>query len=387
MKYSGIALSLSPSVTLQLSAKARELKKAGKDIISLSAGQPDFPTPAPLAEAGIDAIRAGKTGYTASTGIPELKAAVAGSYSKRRNVLWSPENVMVSCGAKQSLANLIRVAVKPGEKVLLPKPFWVSYPEMVKASGAIPIYPEKNITPGEIRRAAETGAVGMLLNYPSNPAGYVPSGTEMKGIADAVADTEMWVISDDIYEDLAYLDESVPHILDYHPELKERIAVVSGISKTFAMTGWRIGYSLAGREWIKLAGILQAHSTSNPCSISQWAALAAVEGKAEKEKQEMHRSFQMRRDLICSLVSQEDGLEFAKPDGAFYLFPRLLSDPAKVDTNRFCNDLLKEEGVAIIPGSAFGAEGYIRISFAASENDIRKGIQRLRRFLNRRLSK
>lgn len=386
MDYSRSAMSLTPSVTLQLSAKAKELKREGRDIISLSAGQPEFPTPIPIAEAGIDAIREGKTGYTASTGIPELKEAVAARYSERRNVQWLSSDVLVGCGAKHNLANLVRVAINPGDKVLLPRPFWVSYPEMIKASGGIPIFPEECMNGSEIRKAAGEGAVGVFLNYPSNPTGFIPSASFLREIADAIAETDMWVISDDIYEDLAYLDSGVPHILDFHPFLKERTAVVSGVSKTFAMTGWRIGYSLACSEWTRLAGILQAHSTSNPCSISQWAALAALEGKANREKEEMHQSFHMRRDMICELLAGVDGLEFIKPDGAFYVFPRLLTDPQKANTNKFCSELLEEEGVAVIPGSAFGAEGYIRISFAASADDIQRGIHRLREFLHRRLN-
>ncbi len=381
MKYSRTIMSLSPSATLQLSAKAKELKKAGRDIVSLTAGQPDFPTPVPIAEAGIRAILDGKTGYTPSTGIPELKEAIAASYSLRRNIEWKPSNVVVSCGAKHDLANLIRSAINPGDRVLLPRPYWVSYPEMVKASGGIPIFPGKNINPEEIMKAAELGAVGILLNYPSNPSGYVPSGNEISDIADAIAETDMWVISDDIYEDLVYIDGSTPHILDYRPELSSRTAVVSGVSKTFAMTGWRIGYSLTNIEWAKLSGTLQAHSTSNPCSISQWAALAAIEGKADKERIEMHRSFQTRRDLICSLLSDVDGLQFDRPDGAFYVFPRLLSE---TDTAEFCSELLEVEELAVIPGSAFGAEGYIRLSFAASDDDIREGVIRLKKFLHRR---
>ncbi|RKZ04697.1 aspartate aminotransferase, partial [Candidatus Fermentibacteria bacterium] len=296
MKYSRTILSLSPSATLQLSAKAKELKKSGKDIISLTAGQPDFPTPAPIVKAGIKAIEDGKTGYTPSTGIIELKEAVAESYSIRRNIEWKASNVVVSCGAKHNLANLIRAAVNPGDKVLIPKPYWVSYPEMVKAAGGIPVLPETCINPEEILKAADQGVVGLLLNYPSNPSGYVPSSNEMKSIADAIADTDMWVISDDIYEDLVYLEGEAPHILDYRPELSSRTAVVSGVSKTYAMTGWRIGYSLANNEWSRVCGVFQAHSTSNPCSISQWAALAAVEGKADEEKCKMYNSFRDRRD-------------------------------------------------------------------------------------------
>lgn len=374
---------MSPSATLQLSAKAKEMKSSGRDIIALSAGQPDFQTPLPIAQAGIKAIQEGKTGYTASTGIPELKSAVAESYSRRRNVSWEAGNVVVSCGAKHSLANLLRTAVNQGDRVLIPRPYWVSYPEMVKAADAVPVYPGSVIDGPAIIRAAAEGAVGVLLNYPSNPTGYVPDAAEMKDIADAVAETDMWVISDDIYEDLAYGPQGVPHILDYRPELKDRVAVVSGVSKTYAMTGWRIGFSLASREWSRLSGILQAHTTSNPCSISQWAALAALQGLAEKERMEMHDSFRKRRDLMCSLLSEEEYLQFDIPEGAFYVFARITAD-GKLDSAEFCDQLLDEEGLAVIPGSAFGTEGYLRLSFAASDRDIRDGVRRLREFLHRR---
>ncbi len=385
IKYSAAASSLSPSATLELSARAKALAAEGRDIIALSAGQPDFPTPAPIVQAALDAIAAGKTGYTASTGIPELKRAVATSWSARRGLEWSPSEVIVSCGAKHSLANLIAAAVSPGEKVLLPRPYWVSYPEMVKASGGVPVFTGGELDADEIIRAASEGAVGVLLNYPSNPAGTVPSASEMKDIAEAVASTNMWVISDDIYEDLSYLDGSVPHILDFRPDIADRTVVVSGVSKTYAMTGWRIGFALGPKEWVRLSGLIQAHSTSNPCSISQWAALAAVQGAAENERLGMLDSFSERRDICYNLLSEIDGLETVKPDGAFYVFPRLLSDPDRLDTQRFCGELLNTKGVAAVPGSAFGSEGHLRISFAASEENIREGISRLAEFLHGRL--
>ncbi|MBD3277409.1 MAG: aminotransferase class I/II-fold pyridoxal phosphate-dependent enzyme [Candidatus Aegiribacteria sp.] len=384
MKYSERISSLSPSATLQLSAKAKELKRAGEDIVSLSAGQPDFDTPLPIAEAGIQAVREGHTGYTASTGIPELKMAVAEKYSDKHGLEWTPENVVVGCGAKHCLSNLMLSAVNPGDGVLLPRPYWVSYPEMVKAAGGRPVYPRTGrIEPEDVKRAFRDGAVGMLLNFPSNPEGYVPSRQEMKSIAEAVAETGMWVISDDIYEDLCYLETGVPHILDFRPELKDRTAVVSGVSKTFAMTGWRIGYFLADRRWAKTAGTFQAHSTSNPCSVSQWAALAAVEGRAEGERTKMLESFSRRRDLICSLLSEDKFVQFTVPDGAFYVFLRV-NTAAEPDSALLCSQLLEEEGLAVIPGSAFGAEGHIRLSFAASEENIREGVRRLMRFLHRR---
>lgn len=383
MKYSRNLVSLMPSATLQLTAKAKEMKRSGMDVIALSAGQPDFPTPEPVSEAGIRAIREGKTGYTASTGIPELKTAVAESYSARRNNRWASANVVIGCGAKHCLFNLLAAAVNPGDRVLLPKPYWVSYPEMVKACGGVPVYSQWPMSPDDIYSASWKGATGVMLNFPSNPTGYVPTGDEMRGLADALADTGMWVISDDIYEDLVYSEGGCPHILDFRPDLKERTAVVSGVSKTFSMTGWRIGYSLSNAEWAGLAGTLQAHSTSNPCSISQWASLAALRGDAEADRLRMHRAFSDRRDLVCSLLSGEEYLQFRRPEGAFYVFAELPGG-GSVDSSEFCSGLLEEEGLGVIPGSAFGAEGYIRVSFAASEDDIREGVKRLRRFLRRR---
>lgn len=385
MKYSRAVSSLSPSATLELSARAKAMAASGRDIIALSAGQPDFPTPAPVVRAALEAIEAGKTGYTASTGIPELKAAVASSWSARRGLEWPPAQVLVSCGAKHCLANLIAAAIDPGDRVLLPKPYWVSYPEMVKAVGGLPVYPEGELNAEAILLAASEGAVGVLLNYPSNPAGTVPTPSEMAEIAEAVASTGMWVISDDIYEDLGYLDRGVPHILDARPDLVSRTAVVSGVSKTYSMTGWRIGFALGPAQWIRISGLLQAHSTSNPCSISQWAALAAVTGAAEVERVEMLESFRKRRDLCCALLESIEGLETVRPEGAFYVFPRLLTDPDKLDTQRFCGELLDTEGVAMVPGAAFGSEGHVRISFAASEDDIREGIRRFTEFLHRRM--
>lgn len=383
MDYSRNIGRLSPSATLQLSAKAREMLQSGRDVVSLSAGQPDFPTPAPIVEAALRAISDGKTGYTASSGIPELRKAVASGYSARRGIEWSQSEVIVSCGAKHSLSILVASAINPGDRVLLPRPYWVSYPEMVTAWGGIPLYPDGPISGDSIRKAAGEGAVGVLLNYPSNPSGYVPTVEEMGDIADAIADAGMWVISDDIYEDLCYLDTGTPHVLDARPDLKERTAVVSGVSKTYSMTGWRIGYCLCNPEWARLAGMLQAHSTSNPCSISQWAALAALEGGAETERVAMLEAFRNRRDLICSLLSNEERLQFERPEGAFYVFARVLVD-GTLDSAEFCGELLEKEELAIIPGSAFGAEGYIRVSFAANDEDIREGVKRLRRFLRGR---
>ncbi len=385
MRFSSNISSLRPSATLEISARAKALAAQGRDIISLSAGQPDFPTPPPISEAGIRAIREGRTGYTPSAGIPELRDAVARSYSERRGIEWSRENVLVSCGAKHSLFNLVSAAVETGDRVLLPKPYWVSYPEMVKAAGGVPVLPEERISGREIRDAAAQGVVGVILNYPSNPTGVVPGEAYIEEIAQAVAETGVWVISDDIYEDLVYLPGGAPHILEARPDLADMVAVVTGVSKTYAMTGWRIGYSLASADWTSRAVNLQAHSTSNPCSVSQWAALAAVTGEAERERLAMLDAFTGRRDQVCELLEGIDRLELVRPEGAFYAFPRIRAEGGReVDTMAFCSELLSDCGVAVIPGAAFGTEGYVRISFAASEADIREGIARLGGFLEER---
>ncbi len=385
MKYSNNALTLEGSATLQFTARANALKASGKDIVSLTAGQPDFRTPKVAVDAAKAAMDAGKTLYTPSVGIPELREAVAARWSKRHNLTYSLKNVMVSCGAKHSIANLIEAAVNVGDKVLIPKPFWVSYPQMVRRFGAVPIFPTGSgmlITGDDIRNAAKNGAVGMIFNSPSNPSGLVHSMDAITDVAQAVKDTGIWVISDDIYEDLYYGDGAVPHILTVAPELQHHVALVTGVSKTYAMTGWRIGFALANSDWIGIAGKIQAHSTSNPCSISQYASLSVVNNEAEAERLFMFTAFKRRRNMICNLLDNVEGLEFQKPEGAFYVFPKILSDKI-VNTNEFCLSLLENYGLGTIPGSAFGTEGYIRLSFAASDEDIKEAVKRLETFIKR----
>jgi aspartate aminotransferase len=379
MEYSHRVASLEPSATLQLTAKAKELQKQGRSIISLSAGQPDFPSPRAAVEAAVRAMRDGHTGYTATPGIPELRDAVARATSARRRIPFKPANVIVSCGAKHSIANLLFAAVNPGDGVLMPRPYWVSYPEMVKLAGGQPLFPAGGgmlVTAADVREAAARGAKGVILNSPGNPTGLVAAAEEMRDLALAILETGIWAISDDIYEDLVYLSSGAPHILDYAPALAERSAIVSGVSKTFAMTGWRIGWAVGPEGWVKLANRVQEHTTSNPTSIAQWASLAVVAGGAEQEKAEMLTAFHRRRDLICDLLSAGPGLEFTRPEGAFYVFPSL-SSATPVDSAALCDRLLEEAGLAVVPGSAFGAEGFLRLSFAASDADIREGVARL----------
>jgi aspartate aminotransferase len=385
MQYAKNASSLEGSATLQFTALAASMKAAGRDIISLTAGQPDFRTPKAAILAAERAMAEGKTLYTPNLGINELREAVALRWGAKHSQNYRLENTMVSCGAKHSIANLLEAVINPGDRVLLPKPYWVSYPEMVKRQGGICVYPDSEsmlLNGDDIRKAAAAGAVGMVFNSPCNPSGLVNTMEMVEDIAAAVRETGIWVVSDDIYEDLYYGEGNVPHILKADPELRDQVAIVSGVSKTYAMTGWRIGFALANPEWIKIAGRIQAHTTSNPCSISQYASLAVVNGEAEEDREHMFNAFKRRRDLICDLLSGVSGLEFQRPEGAFYVYPRISAD-TPINSDRFSTALLEKTGLGVIAGSAFGSEGYIRLSFAASDDDIAEAVKRLNGFLER----
>ncbi|MCD4707930.1 MAG: pyridoxal phosphate-dependent aminotransferase [Candidatus Sabulitectum sp.] len=385
MHYAKNASSLEGSATLLYTARAASMKAAGEDVISLTAGQPDFPTPKAAIDAAKRAMAEGKTLYTPGMGIVELRQAVADRWSEVHNQDFKVENTMVSCGAKHSIANLLEAVVNPGDRILLPKPFWVSYPQMVRRLGGISVFPQSNgmlITGDDVRKAAAEGATGMIFNSPCNPSGLVNTSEMVKDIAAAVRETGIWVISDDIYEDLYYGSGEVPHILTADPGLKNQVALITGVSKTYAMTGWRIGFAIANPDWIRIAGRIQAHSTSNPCSISQYAALAVVRRQAEQDRVLMYNAFKRRRDLICDLLGEVSGLEFEKPEGAFYVYPKILTDK-EINSEEFCIALLEKGGLGTIPGSAFGNEGYIRLSFAASDDDIAEAVKRLNGFLER----
>ncbi len=385
MHYAQNASFLEGSATLLYTARAASMKAAGADVISLTAGQPDFRTPKAAVDAAIKAMAEGKTLYTPSMGIVELRQAVADRWSEVHHQNYKVENAMVSCGAKHSIANMLEAAVNPGDRVLLPRPYWVSYPQMVRRLGGISVYPESDgmlITGDDVRKAAAEGATGMIFNSPCNPSGLVNTMEMVRDIAAAVRETGIWVISDDIYEDLYYGSGQVPHILTADPGLKEQVALITGVSKTYAMTGWRIGFAIANPDWIRIAGRIQAHTTSNPCSISQYAALAVVERQAEDERVQMYNAFKRRRDLICDLLDEVPGLAFEKPEGAFYVYPRIVTDKP-ISSEAFCVSLLEEGGLGTIPGSAFGSEGYIRLSFAASDDDIAEAVKRLNSFLER----
>lgn len=383
---------LQPSATIAVASKAKELKAKGRDIVDLSAGEPDFPTPGFIARAGQAAIEVGRTRYTPAPGTPELRAAVARSLAERHGREVDPAGVVVSAGAKQALFNTLFALVGPGDKVLIPVPYWTSYPEMVTLARAQPVPvqgPEERgyrIGPEELDRAWSPEARALLLNSPSNPSGAVYPAAELEAILAWAADRGVWVISDEIYARLCYLDHPAPGIYDFPDRLLGRAVLIDGASKAFAMTGWRIGWSVCEPRLASTLSALQSHTTSNAATPSQHAALAALQatGADADELEAMAAAFRSRRDLVLELLEAHlPGAGRVEPEGAFYLFFRVDQwyDDARPDSVALCTWLIEHAGVALVPGSAFGDDRYVRLSFAASPDELREGFERLGRAL------
>jgi len=372
-----------PSPTLRFTALARQLQAQGKKVVNLAAGEPDFDTPEPIKAAAIRAIQEGFTKYTPTTGIPDLKAAIVSTLARDRGLSYRPEQVMVTCGAKQALFNLFQVLVQPGDEVLIPSPYWVSYPEMVKLAGATPV--EVRTEPGEkfrlsaaqVDRACTPRTRCLILNSPSNPTGAVLDAARLKEIARVVQSRNLWVISDEIYSQLVY-GAQAPSIAAVAPEVAPRTVVVDGVSKAYAMTGWRIGYLAGPTDVVEAAGRLQDHSTSNPASISQRAALAALTGDPSSVRK-MAQEFSKRRDLLVRRLSSIPKVSFVEPEGAFYCFVNISS--AKLKSAIFAERLLQEALVASIPGDGFGWDEYVRFSFAIGREALEEGMNRFETFI------
>ncbi len=376
---------LTPSATLAIGSKAKELKAQGLDICSMSAGEPDFDTPRAIKDACIKALEEGKVYYTPASGIPELKKAIAAKLERENGIKVAPSQVVVAPGAKYSVFTAVAALCGPGDEVLIPAPYWLSYPEIVRATGAMPVAlptrPENNyeLVPEELDAAITPATRLLILNSPSNPTGAVYRKATLEKIAEIAVRRNIMILSDEIYEKLVY-DADKPHvsIASLNDAVAKLTVTINGFSKTYAMTGWRLGY-LAAPEWLaKRIIALQSHTTSNPTSFAQYGALAAVEGRADREVAEMCRAFAKRRDLICELIGRIPGVKFLCPGGAFYLLCDISS--FGLGSERFCERLLDEEGLAAIPCWSFGAEGAIRLSYACSEENIRKAAERLGRF-------
>ena len=383
-----------PSPTIAMTNLARELAAEGRDIISLSAGEPDFDTPAHIREAGKAAIDAGHTRYTAVDGIPELKRAVADKFRRENGLDYAPGQITVGTGGKQILYNALMATLNPGDEVIIPAPYWVSYPDMVALGGGTPVIVTGSlengyrITPEQLEAAITPKTKWVILNSPSNPTGAGYGESHMRALTDVLLrHPHVWVLADDIYEHLVYDGFRFVTPAQVEPRLIDRTLTMNGVSKAYAMTGWRIGYGAGPVELIKAMANVQGQSTSNPCSISQYAALAALTGPQDYIA-ESRAAFQRRRDLVVSGLNQCEGIDCPTPEGAFYVYPsiarligrRTPQGTVIADDRTFAMELLSATGVAVVFGEAFGLSPHFRISYAASDAQLADAIARIRGF-------
>lgn len=386
---------INPSQTLAITAQALKMKREGKKVISFAAGEPDFDTPENIREEAISAIREGFSHYTASSGIIELKEAVIEKLKKDNRVEYKPSEIIISTGAKQCLFNTILTICDPGDEVLLPTPCWVSYTEQIKFAGAVPIfintYQEEDfkLSAFQVEEKITSRTKLLILNSPNNPTGAVYEPEELKRIAQLLTKYNIYCICDEIYEKLIYDNAKHLSMASLSDEIKERIITINGVSKSYAMTGWRIGYAAGPEEIIKGMSKIQGHSTSNPNSIAQKASVEALNGKQDAIE-EMRKAFDERRKYMVKRLNEIEGISCLTPAGAFYAFPNVskilergIEYNGKKISNSFglSNFILKEAEVALIPGSAFEAEGYLRLSYTASLEDIKEGSDRLEKIL------
>jgi aspartate aminotransferase len=387
-------LRIKPSTTLAIAAKAQALKKEGKDIISLSVGEPDFDTPDFIKTKAIEAIQKGMTKYTAVEGILELRQAICAKFLRDNQLNYEPNQIIVSTGGKQSIFNAIMALVGQGDEVIIPAPYWLSYPDIVLVAHGTPVtlYAgiEQNfkITADQLNKAITPKTKVFIINSPSNPCGMAYSAAELKALGAVLAKhPNIIVMTDDIYEKNWWKDEPFSNILMVCPELKERTLIVHGVSKTYAMTGWRIGFTAGPKAIIEAMTTIQSQSTSNPCSISQIAALAALQGD-QSSLAVMAKAFKERHDYLVKALNSIPGFECLDSDGAFYAFPRVqeaivrLNDPKVTNDVEFAAYLLEKAEVALVPGEPFGAPGYIRLSFATSLDNLQNAVDRIRKALN-----
>ncbi|MBD2462069.1 pyridoxal phosphate-dependent aminotransferase [Oscillatoria sp. FACHB-1407] len=384
MKLAGRVGQVSPSMTLAIDAKAKAMKADGIDICSFSAGEPDFDTPKHIVEAAKTALDQGKTRYGPAAGEPKLREAIAQKLQHVNNLCYGADNIIVTNGGKQSLYNLMMAMIDPGDEVIIPAPYWLSYPEMVKLAGGTPVIIPTTaeagyrITAEQLRQAITPQTKLFILNSPSNPTGMVYTPDEIRAIAAVVVEHDIWVVSDEIYEKILYDGAQHLSIGAASPEAYDRTIVSSGFAKTYAMTGWRIGFLAAPVPIIQAVSTIQGHSTSNVCTFAQYGAIAAYEGP-QTCVTEMVTAFAERRQVMLDALNAIPGLQCPKPDGAFYVFPDI--SKLGIKSIDFCSALLEQKQVAAIPGIAFGADSCIRLSYATGLDTIRKGMERLDAFV------
>jgi len=386
---------ISPSATLAITAKAKQMKAEGIDVVGFGAGEPDFDTPDHIKEAAKKALDEGFTKYTPASGTAELKEAICKKFKNDNNLDYTPQEIIVSCGAKHSIYNVIIALCSEGDEVILPSPYWVSYPEMIKAAGATPVILKATqksnfkVLPLQLIDAITPKTKLLILNSPSNPTGMLYTKDELQTISQILVEKGIFCISDEIYEEIIYDGQKHISIASLGSEIKELTIVVNGVSKAYSMTGWRIGYAAGRKDIIKAMSNLQSHSTSNPTSIAQKAALAALEGSREPIGA-MVTEFKKRRDYIIERLNSINGISCLKTQGAFYVFPdvselfgKSFNGKEIKDSMSLTEALLDEANVAVVPGSAFGSDANLRLSYAISMENIKEGLNRIEKFVNR----
>ena len=385
---------IQPSATIAISNKAMTLKAEGRDVIGLAAGEPDFDTPQNIKDAAIKAIQAGKTKYTAVDGIPELKKAIVDKFKRENGLDYKPSQVSVGTGGKQVLFNALMATVNPGDEVIVPAPYWVSYPDIVMLAGGTPVFVEGKLENGfklqaaDLEKAITPKTKWLILNSPSNPSGAAYSRAELKALTDVLLKhPHVWVLSDDMYEHLVYDDFEFTTPAQVEPKLYDRTLTMNGVSKSYCMTGWRIGYGAGPEQLIKAMAKLQSQSTSNPSSIAQWAAVEALNGP-QGFIGENNKVFRERRDLVVAMLNQAKGISCPTPEGAFYVYPSCQGvigktapsgNVIKTDED-FVTELLAAEGVAAVHGAAFGMSPFFRISYATATSVLEDACKRIQRF-------
>lgn len=395
MEYSRKAKNINPSITLAITAKAKALKAEGVDVVSFGAGEPDFNTPKNIIDAAIRAMEEGKTKYTPTAGILELREAICNKLEKDNNLKYNPNQIIVSTGAKQCLADVFMAILNPGDEVIVPTPYWVSYPELIKLADGIPVFVEANEKAGykytieDLENVVTDKTKALVLNSPNNPTGTIYQKEELEVIAEFAKKHDILIISDEMYEKLIYDGEKHISIASLSQDAYERTIVINGVSKAYAMTGWRIGYAAGKEEIIKLMVSVQSHVTSNPNSIAQYASVEALNGPTD-ELVKMIAEFDNRRKFMVKRIGEIEGLDIIYPKGAFYLminvscvYGKAINGKTIKSSLDFSSELLEEEKVAVIPGAAFGLDKFIRLSYATSQKDIEEGLNRIENFIKK----
>lgn len=395
MNYSKKAMNITPSITLAITAKAKELKGAGVDVVSFGAGEPDFNTPKNIMDAAIKSMEEGKTKYTPTSGIIELREAICKKLKEDNNLFYNSNQIIVSTGAKQCLADAFMAILNPGDEVIVPIPYWVSYPELIKLADGVPVFVEGKeendykYTLESLNKVVNDNTKAIIINSPNNPTGTVYSIDELKEIAEFAQKHDLIIISDEIYEKLIYDGKKHVSVASLSEDAYNRTIVINGFSKSYAMTGWRLGYAAGNAEVIKLMTSVQSHVTSNTNSIAQYAGVEALNGPKD-EIEKMVKKFEERRNLMIDRIKSITGLSIIRPEGAFYVMINLenylgksINENVINNSVDFSRELLEHEKVAVIPGSAFGLDKYIRLSYATSEELILKGLDRIESFLNK----